>query len=140
MPPLRERSEDIPILAHHFLSKFASRMKKNIRSIPRESLEALCCYSWPGNVRELEHLIERAVILSPGPALRIPPFEPVHADQPSPAGPSTLTEVEREHILRVLRETKGKIGGSGGAAERLGMNRTTLNSRLRKLGISRASL
>ena len=140
MPPLRERPEDIPILAHHFLSKFASRMKKNIRSIPQESLEALCRYSWPGNVRELEHLIERAVILSPGPALRIPPFEPVHADQSAPAGSSTLTEVEREHILRVLRETKGKIGGPGGAAERLGMNRTTLNSRLRKLGISRASL
>lgn len=140
MPPLRERPEDIPVLAHHFLSKFASRMKKDLRSIPRESLEALCRYSWPGNVRELEHLIERAVILSPGPALRIPPFEPVHADQPSPAGSSTLTEVEREHILRVLRETKGKIGGKGGAAERLGMNRTTLNSRLRKLGISRPNL
>ncbi|MBZ5500678.1 MAG: sigma 54-interacting transcriptional regulator [Acidobacteriia bacterium] len=140
MPPLRERPEDIPILAHHFLSKFASRLKRNIRSIPPESLEALRRYSWPGNVRELEHLIERAVILSPGSTLRIPPFEPVHADQASPAGGATLTEVERDHILRVLRETKGKIGGRGGAAERLGMNRTTLNSRLRKLGISRASL
>ena len=100
-------------------------------------MEALCRYPWPGNVRELEHLIERAVILSPGPVLRVPILELSQAEEVVPKGSSSLENVEREHILRVLRETEGKIGGKGGAAERLGMNRTTLNSRMRKLGISR---
>lgn len=137
VPPLRERPDDIPMLAHHFLSKFASRMKKNIRTIPPEAIDALCRYSWPGNVRELEHVIERAVILSQGSVLQIQPFEPARAEADSCSRSSILADVEREHILRVLRETKGRIGGRGGAAERLGMNRTTLNSRLQKLSISR---
>jgi formate hydrogenlyase transcriptional activator len=137
VPALRDRPEDIPLLVHHFLSKFATRMRRSIDTIPPETMEALCRYPWPGNVRELEHLIERAVILSPGPVLRVPILELSQAEEIVPKGSSSLENVEREHILRVLRETKGRIGGKGGAAERLGMNRTTLNSRMRKLGISR---
>ena len=106
-----------------------------------ETMEALRRYAWPGNVRELEHVIERAVILSPGQELRISLVELAQADKAAPAtGSATLEDMEREHILRVLRDTKGKIGGSGGAAERLGMNRTTLNSRMQKLQISRKDL
>ena len=142
VPPLRDRGDDIPLLVQYFLSKFSQRMKKNIDIVPPEGMRALCKYSWPGNIRELEHVIERAVILSPGPILKVPAFEPA----PEPAGGSStmpplktsvLEDVEREHIVRVLRETRGKIGGPDGAAERLGMNRTTLNSRMRKLKISR---
>jgi formate hydrogenlyase transcriptional activator len=137
VPPLRERSEDIPLLVQYFLSKFSQRMKKNIETVRKESMQALREYSWPGNVRELEHVIERAVILSPGPALKVPAFEPAAANHTQPSISSALEDIEREHIIRVLREAKGKIGGPGGAAERLGMNRTTLNSRMQKLKISR---
>ena len=137
MPPLRERREDIPLLVQYFLSKFSQRMKKNIEIVPPEGMQALCRYSWPGNIRELEHVIERAVILSSGPVLKIPAFEPVPAEAALPSTSSALEDVEREHIIRVLREAKGKIGGPGGAAERLGMNRTTLNSRMQKLKIQR---
>jgi formate hydrogenlyase transcriptional activator len=137
VPPLRERREDIPLLVQYFLSKFSHRMKKNIETVPPEGMQALCRYSWPGNIRELEHVIERAVILSSGPVLKIPAFEPVPADAVPPSTSSALEDVEREHIIRVLKETKGKIGGPGGAAERLGMNRTTLNSRMQKLKIFR---
>jgi formate hydrogenlyase transcriptional activator len=137
VPPLRERPEDIPLLVHYFLSKFASRMKKNIDTVTPEKMQSLCKYPWPGNIRELEHVIERAVILSRGAVLNVSTFEAVPTDEAVPSASSTLEKVEREHIIRVLRESKGKIGGPGGAAERLGMNRTTLNSRLQKLKISR---
>jgi len=137
VPPLRQRREDIPLLVQYFLSKFSQRMKKKIEIVLPEGMEALRRYSWPGNIRELEHVIERAVILSSGPVLKIPVFEPVPAEAASPSTSSALEDVEREHIIRVLRETKGKIGGPGGAAERLGMNRTTLNSRMQKLKIVR---
>ena len=137
VPPLRERREDIPLLVQYFLSKFSQRMRKKIETIPPEGMQALCRYSWPGNIRELEHVIERAVILSPGPVLKVPVFEPAEAEAVSPSTSSALEDIEREHIIRVLRETKGKIGGPGGAAERLGMNRTTLNSRMQKLKIVR---
>jgi PAS domain S-box-containing protein len=137
VPPLRERREDIPLLVQYFLSKFASRMKKNIDTVPPDKMQALCKYPWPGNIRELEHIIERAVILSRGPVLNVPVFESAPAEEVLPSPSSTLENVEREHIIRVLRESKGKIGGPGGAAERLGMNRTTLNSRMQKLKISR---
>jgi formate hydrogenlyase transcriptional activator len=145
VPPLRDRAEDIPLLVHFFLARFAKRMGKGIEVVPPETMQALCRYSWPGNVRELEHVVERAVILSPGPELRIPltELESVGAGNAQDAKrqtSSTLEEIERGHILNVLRETKGKIGGAGGAAERLGMNRTTLNSRMQKLGISRKDL
>jgi len=137
VPPLRERAEDIPLLVNYFLSRFAKSMRKAIDAVPPDTMQALIRYPWPGNVRELEHLIERAVILSPGSNLRIPSSELAYADEVLPRTSSTMHDVEREHIIRVLRETKGKIGGPGGAAERLGMNRTTLNSRLQKLRISR---
>ena len=137
VPPLRERREDIPLLVQYFLSKFSQRMRKKIETVPPEGMQALCRYSWPGNIRELEHVIERAVILSPGPVLKVPVFEPAPAEAVSPSTSSALEDIEREHIIRVLRETKGKIGGPGGAAERLGINRTTLNSRMQKLKIVR---
>jgi formate hydrogenlyase transcriptional activator len=137
VPPLRDRPEDISLLVNYFVLKHSKRIKKTIDTIPQEALRALAAYSWPGNVRELEHLIERAVILSPGPALKLPPFEVDFGEQPSGGNSSALEDVEREHILRVLRATGGKIAGPGGAAEQLGMNRTTLHSRMRKLGISR---
>jgi formate hydrogenlyase transcriptional activator len=137
VPPLRDRLEDIPLLVHYFLSKFAKRAGRKVDVVPPETMEALCRYSWPGNVRELEHVVERAVILSPGPELRISLVELPRSDEVFPEAPRALEDVERRHILRILRETKGKIGGPGGAAERLGMNRTTLNSRMQKLRISR---
>ena len=142
VPPLRDRAEDIPLLVHYFVSRFAKRMGKNVDVIPPGTMQALCRYTWPGNVRELEHVIERAVILSPGPELRISAveLEPAEAATAVSNAPSTLEDIEREHILRMLREAKGKIGGPGGAAERLGMNRTTLNSRMQKLRISRKDL
>ncbi len=137
VPPLRDRAEDIPLLVHYFLSRFSKTMGRNIESVPPDTMQALIRYPWPGNVRELEHLIERAVILSPGPELRIPNTELAYASEVIPQPSATLVDMEREHIIRVLRETKGKIGGPGGAADRLGMNRTTLNSRMQKLRISR---
>ena len=138
VPALRERVEDIPLLVNYFVLKHARRLKKSINVVPPEALRALVAYSWPGNVRELEHLIERAVILSPGPELKLPPFEVDFGEQAgAAAGSSALENVEREHILRVLRASGGRIAGRGGAAELLGMNRTTLNSRMRKLGIIR---
>jgi formate hydrogenlyase transcriptional activator len=136
VPPLRDRREDIPLLVHYFLSRFAKRLGRKVDVVTPETMQAFCRYSWPGNIRELEHVIERAVILSPGRELRI---SPVESDQraASASKAATLEDVEREHMLRVMEETKGKIGGPGGAAERLGMNRTTLNSRMQKLQISR---
>jgi formate hydrogenlyase transcriptional activator len=140
VPPLRDRTGDIPLLVQYFLLKHSTRMKKNIARVPPEAMRALEAYSWPGNVRELEHLIERAVILSKGPALRIPPFEVEPDEKNSSPESSNLEKMEREHILGVLRKTGGKIAGPGGAAEKLGMNRTTLNSRMQKLGISRKDI
>ncbi len=138
VPPLRERQDDIPLLVQYFVSKYANRMKKQIERVPPQAMEALMRYPWPGNIRELEHLIERSVILSRGPELTVPPFEPLAVDNPNVA--PTLEDVARQHIIRVLRECAGKVGGPGGAAERLGMNRTTLNSRMLKLKISRKDL
>jgi formate hydrogenlyase transcriptional activator len=134
VPPLRERAEDIPLLVRYFVQKYARRMDRRIETISAEEMEALIRYHWPGNVRELENLIERAVILSPGPELRVPVAE---LKQPSDA-PSCLTleAAEREHIIRVLRETNGVVGGPRGAATRLGMKRTTLQSKMRRLDIS----
>ncbi len=136
IPPLRERPEDIPLLVQYFLLKYSRRMKREITVVPPETMQALSKYSWPGNVRELEHLVERAVILSSGDILQVPPFE-AGLDERATATPSALEDVEREHILRILRRTGGKIAGPRGAAAQLGMNRTTLNSRMHKLGISR---
>jgi formate hydrogenlyase transcriptional activator len=136
VPPLRERIADIPMLVRYFAQKFSRRMDKRIETIPAATLKALAEYSWPGNVRELENLIERAVILSSGTSLDIPlpELRPDLAVAPS----ATLEAAERQHILRVLNETGWRIGGPNGAAARLGMKRTTLQSRMKKLGIERA--
>jgi len=134
-PPLRDRPEDIPILARHFTRKYAQKMNRQIERIPQDTMRALMSYSWPGNVRELENFMERAVILSRGPNLRAPLNE-LRAAAVEPGGGS-LEQVEREHIVRVLRETNGVISQ---AAARLGIPRTTLNAMMRKLGISRNDL
>jgi len=137
LPPLRERPEDIPLLVRYFAQKYARRMDKRIETIPAEAMDALLRWPWPGNVRELENLIERAVILTRGAVLQVPMGELRQASELMGAS-STLAAAEREHILRVLRETDWVIGGPQGAATRLGMKRTTLQSKMRKLGIVRA--
>jgi formate hydrogenlyase transcriptional activator len=139
VPSLRERPEDIPLLVHFFANKFAQQMKRRIESVPRETMAALVNYHWPGNIRELQNLVERGVILSRGPSLEIPLGELKQSTRPAVHlnGGITLESVEREHILRVLGESNWVIGGPAGAAARLGVNRTTLNHRLRKLGITR---
>ena len=137
MPALRERREDIPLLVRYFVSKHARHLDKQIESIPAEVMKALTKWDWSGNIRELENFIERAVILTKGSALRVPLSElETSSDTPSTAD-GTLESAERDHILRVLRETKGVIAGAQGAAARLGLKRTTLNSKLKKLGIER---
>jgi formate hydrogenlyase transcriptional activator len=135
VPPLRDRPEDIPILARHFTRKYARIMGRQIDKIQPETMRALVNYSWPGNVRELENFIERAVILSQGSSLRAPLNE-LRAVAVEPAG-GTLEQVEREHIIRMLRETGGVVSR---VAARLGIPRTTLNAMMRKLGISRKDL
>jgi formate hydrogenlyase transcriptional activator len=139
VPPLRERPEDIPMLVHFFAQKFAQQMKRRIESVPKDTMAALTSYHWPGNIRELQNLVERGVILSRGSSLEIPLAELKHSNKVSnhSNGSATLEAVERDHILRVLGELNWVIGGPNGAAARLGVNRTTLNHRLNKLGITR---
>jgi formate hydrogenlyase transcriptional activator len=158
LPPLRERSDDIPRLVRHFTQLFARRMGRRIETIPSAALDALVRYPWPGNVRELQNIIERAVILSPGPSLQIPPGDleirgqrsevrsqqlvstggaPTSDFRPPTSG-LTLADAEREHILGALRETGWVLGGPKGAAARLGMKRSTLRWKMKRLGISRA--
>ena len=139
VPSLRERPEDIPLLVHFFAQKFAQQMKRRIESVPKETMAALVNYHWPGNIRELQNLVERGVILSRGSSLEIPLGELKQSNKRSnhANGATSLESVEREHILRVLSESRWVIGGPTGAAARLGVNRTTLNHRLRKLGITR---
>ena len=140
LPALRERTEDISLLVHFFAQRFAQQMKKTIKTIPPEALAQLTNYSWPGNIRELQNLIERAVILSRGSVLEVPLGEikkPANEILVNQTGPVTLEAIEREHIIRTLREAGWVIGGNAGAAARLGLNRTTLNNRMRKLGITR---
>ena len=134
-PPLRDHPEDIPVLARHFTQKYAREMNRRVETIPPDILTALVTWPWPGNVRELENFIERSVILSPGPTLRVPLAE-LRAEAVEIAG-GTLAEMEREYIIRVLRNTGGVISA---AAIRLGVPRTTLNAMMRKLGISRKDL
>lgn len=138
VPSLRERREDVPLLARYFVQKHALRMNKRIETIPPEVMEALVKWEWPGNVRELGNFLERAVILTRGSILHVPLSELKIADEVLPHG--TLKSVERDHILQALRETRGVIGGPHGAASRLGLNRSTLNSKMRKLNISREEL
>ncbi len=151
MPPLRDRQEDIPALVRYFVEKHARRMNRMVETIPAETLDLLVRYPWPGNIRELENLIERAVIVSPGPVLRVPlselkpPSEPVgdnltlraaERDHILKALEATKC-AERDHILKALEATKWVLAGPRGAAARLGMKRTTLQSKMRKLGVVR---
>jgi formate hydrogenlyase transcriptional activator len=132
-PPLRDRPEDIPVLARHFTKKYAAKMSREIDKISSETMRALVSWHWPGNVRELENFIERSVILSRGPSLRAPLAE-LRQEAMAVAGNETLEQVEREYIVRMLRETGWVVTA---AATRLGLHRTTLNAMMRKLGISR---
>jgi formate hydrogenlyase transcriptional activator len=140
LPPLRERRDDVPHLVRHFVHRFAMRMGKRIETIPTEAMGALVRYPWPGNIRELENLIERAVILSPGSTLRVSlgDLEPPAAqpELPSENG-ATLADTERTHILSVLRETNWVVSGPEGAATRLGLKRSNLQWKMKKLGIFR---
>jgi formate hydrogenlyase transcriptional activator len=136
VPPLRDRREDIPLLVRHFVDKYAKRMNRHIETVPARTMEAVTDYTWPGNVRELQNFIERSVILSTGPSLRAPLEElKQQTSQAVQTNLSTLEELEREHVLRALRESNWVTGGPKGAAVRLGMKRTTLAYRIRKLGI-----
>ncbi|MGB9469994.1 MAG: sigma 54-interacting transcriptional regulator [Candidatus Acidiferrum sp.] len=156
IPPLRERPEDVPLLVRYFVQKFSRRLNKTVEYIPAPVMEAMVNYSWPGNVRELENLIERAVLLSPGKDLRVPLAEFKENSAPSSfaAGPSdlpraieavnssaslpgTLDDAQRQHIVQVLKQTQWRISGPRGAAAILGIKRTTLQARMRKLGIKR---
>jgi len=134
--PLRERREDIPLLVRYFAQRFAKRLRRPIESVSRESMEILCRWPWPGNIRELQNVVERAVILSTGSVLTVSRSE---FESPSPPtfSPVTLEDAERHHILRALEQTAWVIGGSGGAAVRLGLKRTSLVSTMRRLGIVR---
>ncbi len=136
IPSLRDRREDIPMLVEHFVQKYATRMNRSITSIPSKTMEALVQWSWPGNIRELENFVERSVILTPGMVLQVPLFE-LQAE-PAEHKKETLREVERERIVRALRECNGQLGGPNGAAARLGLKRTTLQSRLTHFAINPA--
>ena len=145
LPALRERSEDIALLVRHFVHLCCKRMNKRVEQVPQEAVQVLLTYTWPGNVRELQNYIERAVILSPGKVLRAPLAElkqsVARADVPGQsAAPKamTLKDAERDHIIQALAETNWVIGGPKGAAARLGLQRTTLISKMQRLGISRA--
>lgn len=139
VPPLRDRPEDIPLLVRHFVQLFARQMNRAIETIPAETMHALARYDWPGNIRELQNMIERAVILSSGKVLQVPLRDlKARASANTEAGANqTLEETERAHILTTLKKTNWVLGGPNGAALRLGMNRSTLQFRMKKLGISR---
>jgi formate hydrogenlyase transcriptional activator len=139
LPALRDRPQDIPLLVRHFAQHFAGRMNKTIDTIPSETMDSLIRHSWPGNIRELQNLIEHSVILSPGPVLRVP-LAGLHLNTaPGQVGTKrrTMEEAERDHILATLKETRWLVSGPRGAAARLGMNRSTLQFRMRRLGIVR---
>jgi formate hydrogenlyase transcriptional activator len=142
VPPLRDRQDDIPLLVRHFVQQFARRMGKVVDTIPTETMNVLVRYHWPGNIRELQNLVERAVILSPGPVLKVP-LQDLHAQPAAALTPAarkaeTLEEVERRHILETLDASDWVISGPKGAATALGMKRSTLQARMEKLGIRRA--
>ncbi len=149
IPPLRKRQEDIPLLVRHFAQQFARRMNKQIETIPSQTMHALVRYHWPGNIRELQNVIERAVILSDGPVLKVAVSElksrtkEVGDDGQTPVSParkqirSVLQDAERSEILQALRETNWTVAGANGAAARLGMKRSTLQFRIQKLGLVR---
>jgi len=138
IPPLRERREDIPLLVHYFVSRLSRRMQKRIRAIPKQAMEALASALWPGNVRELENFIERCVIVTQGEELIVPSPELKRSLARTAAPASTFDEAGRQVIIDALKAASGKISGTGGAAQRLGLKRSTLQNKMRKLNISKA--
>ncbi|HVN86663.1 MAG TPA: sigma 54-interacting transcriptional regulator [Candidatus Binatia bacterium] len=138
IPPLRERREDIPLLIHYFVSRLARRMKKHIKSIPKQSMTTLVNADWPGNVRELENFIERCVILTQGGELQVPRTELTRSRSSTVASGVTFEAAERQAIIDAIKAASGRIAGKGGAAERLGLKRTTLQNKMRRLNITRA--
>jgi PAS domain S-box-containing protein len=148
LPPLRARPDDVPLLVHYFLGRYTTKIGRRITRVPDAAMRRLQAYAWPGNVRELENVIERAVILSPGPELEMPAeVLPLAAPRPAAATPAaaaapaatTLEQVERDHIVSVLRQTGWRVDGPQGAARILAMNPSTLRSRMQKLGIRRSA-
>jgi formate hydrogenlyase transcriptional activator len=152
VPPLRERQGDIPLLVRHFTQQFSRRMKKVMETIPSATMDALCRYQWPGNIRELQNVIERAVIISAGPALSVDvadlKFPKVSHPEERAADPNSTTngglhnlleETERQQVLQALKQCNWVVAGPNGAAALLGVNRSTLQVRMRKLGISRGT-
>lgn len=137
VPPLRDRTEDIPVLISYFVEKYAREMKKKITTVPRSAVQDLMRWRWPGNIRELQNFLHRAVILSEGPALNAPLAELTQSSKRGASQVTTLQDAEREHILHILRETRGLIATPQGAAAKLGLKRTTLHAKMRKLGITR---
>jgi formate hydrogenlyase transcriptional activator len=138
IPPLRERREDIPLLIHYFVSRLSRRMQKRIKSIPKPAMEALSNAPWPGNVRELENFVERAVILTQGDELNVPLAELKKSSVRNAAPVSTFQQAERQAIIEALKAASGRISGVGAAAERLGLKRTTLQNKMRRLNIIKA--
>jgi formate hydrogenlyase transcriptional activator len=134
LPPLRQRVEDIPMLVAHFAHKYGRRMSKQISKIPKDAMDTLTRYPWPGNIRELQNLIERAMILTEGDVLQIPALP---SSVPIGTEPMTLEDAARDHILKALEESNWLVGGKSGAAALLGVKRTTLIDKMRKLGVSR---
>jgi formate hydrogenlyase transcriptional activator len=139
LPPLRARSEDIPDLVQHFVEIYSRRMGKQIERVAPETISAFASYEWPGNIRELQNFIERSVILSDGTVLRPPLAELKHSFGAESSRAITLQDAERDHILKTLKQTRWVVAGPNGAANRLGMKRSTLYFRMQKLGISRYS-
>ncbi len=140
IPPLRDRKEDIPVLADHFIDIFSKKMGKKIGKMPKDALRTLMEYQWPGNVRELEHFMERAVILSDGPRINVSGLHHPSGRRNEEPVRVSLVDVEREHIEKVLNVTHWKVSGPNGAASILGLKPTTLISRLKKLGIKKPSI
>ena len=138
IPPLRERREDIPLLVHYFVSRLSGRMQKRIKSIPKPAMDALTNAAWPGNVRELENFIERAVILTQGDELNVPLTELKKSSDRSASSVSTFQEAEKQAIIDALKAASGRISGPGAAAQRLGLKRTTLQNKMRRLNIAKA--
>jgi formate hydrogenlyase transcriptional activator len=134
VPPLRERPEDIPLLVRYFAQKYGRRMEKQIESIPAAAMKKLAAWHWPGNIRELENFIERSVILTHSSALQVPIGE-LGGNGKATVMPDTRESGDRNEILRILKDTKGRVAGPQGAAARMGIKRTTLISRMKKLGI-----
>ena len=137
VPPFRERQEDIPALAIHFLKTYNNNLGKDIQGISKRNMKRLMDYPWPGNVRELRHIIERAVILSEGKTLVLPSFQTYGREEGESSKDLTMEEMERSYIIKILEKCSWKVGGEGGAAQLLGLKPTTLHSKIKKLGIRR---